>query len=88
MSENIIMPQLGETVAEGKIVSWFKKVGDAVAEGDRLFEVDLAGFELGRPIPRVDRLRGCGQQVLPGKAWNTAAPNRLVAFELPPFQWP
>ena len=40
MSENIIMPQLGETVAEGKIVSWFKKVGDAVAEGDRLFEVE------------------------------------------------
>ena len=31
MAENIIMPQLGETVAEGKIVSWFKKVGDAVA---------------------------------------------------------
>jgi len=40
MSENIIMPQLGETVAEGKIVSWFKKIGDAVVEGDRLFEVE------------------------------------------------
>lgn len=40
MAETIIMPQLGETVAEGKIVSWFKKVGDAVAVGDRLFEVE------------------------------------------------
>lgn len=40
MAENIIMPQLGETVAEGKIVSWFKTVGDAVAMGDRLFEVE------------------------------------------------
>ncbi len=34
------MPQLGETVAEGKILTWFKKIGDAVAPGDRLFEVE------------------------------------------------
>ena len=27
---DVTMPQLGETVAEGKIVSWFKKVGDVV----------------------------------------------------------
>lgn len=40
MGADIIMPQLGETVAEGKIVSWFKKVGDAVMAGDRLFEVE------------------------------------------------
>jgi pyruvate/2-oxoglutarate dehydrogenase complex dihydrolipoamide acyltransferase (E2) component len=40
MGANIIMPQLGETVAEGKIVSWFKKVGDTVKAGDRLFEVE------------------------------------------------
>jgi len=40
MSATIIMPQLGETVAEGKIIAWFKAVGDAVAVGDRLFEVE------------------------------------------------
>lgn len=40
MAGTIIMPQLGETVAEGKILSWFKKVGDKVAPGDRLFEVE------------------------------------------------
>jgi 2-oxoglutarate dehydrogenase E2 component (dihydrolipoamide succinyltransferase) len=34
------MPQLGETVAEGKIGTWFKSVGDAVAPGDNLFEVE------------------------------------------------
>ncbi len=37
---NILMPQLGETVAEGKITSWFKSVGDAVAPGDNLFEIE------------------------------------------------
>ena len=40
MSDTIIMPQLGETVAEGKILSWFKSVGDDVKVGDKLFEVE------------------------------------------------
>jgi pyruvate/2-oxoglutarate dehydrogenase complex dihydrolipoamide acyltransferase (E2) component len=40
MASTIIMPQLGETVAEGKILEWFKAVGDDVNIGDRLFEVE------------------------------------------------
>ena len=40
MSSEIVMPQLGETVAEGKILTWFKAVGDPVKPGDRLFEVE------------------------------------------------
>ena len=34
------MPQLGETVAEGKIVKWFKSAGDAVKPGENLFEIE------------------------------------------------
>jgi len=37
---NILMPQLGETVAEGKITKWFKSAGDAVRPGDNLFEIE------------------------------------------------
>ena len=37
---DLLMPQLGETVAEGKITKWFKKVGDAVAAGELLFEIE------------------------------------------------
>ena len=40
MTSTIIMPQLGETVAEGKILAWFKSVGDEIKEGDNLFEVE------------------------------------------------
>ena len=40
MGSTIIMPQLGETVAEGKILAWFKSVGDEIKEGDNLFEVE------------------------------------------------
>src|SRR5947199_10190512 len=37
---NVLMPQPGETVAEGKIVKWFKSAGDAVKPGDNLFEIE------------------------------------------------
>lgn len=37
---DVLMPQLGETVAEGKILAWFKSVGDEVREGDNIFEVE------------------------------------------------
>ncbi len=37
---DVLMPQLGETVAEGKIVKWFKQAGDKVAAGDNLFEIE------------------------------------------------
>jgi len=37
---DILMPQLGETVAEGKITKWFKAAGDAVKPGDNLFEIE------------------------------------------------
>ncbi len=36
----ILMPQLGETVTEGTISKWHKAVGDSVAAGDPLFEIE------------------------------------------------
>ena len=37
---DVLMPQLGETVAEGKITKWFKLAGEAVKPGDNLFEIE------------------------------------------------
>jgi pyruvate dehydrogenase E2 component (dihydrolipoamide acetyltransferase) len=37
---DVLMPQLGETVAEGKITKWYKSTGDAVKPGDNLFEIE------------------------------------------------
>src|SRR5438552_3497475 len=37
---DVLMPQLGETVAEGKITKWFKAAGEAVKPGDNLFEIE------------------------------------------------
>jgi pyruvate dehydrogenase E2 component (dihydrolipoamide acetyltransferase) len=37
---DVLMPQLGETVAEGKITKWFVVPGTAVKPGDNLFEIE------------------------------------------------
>ena len=37
---DLLMPQLGETVAEGKITKWFVSAGAAVKPGDNLFEIE------------------------------------------------
>lgn len=37
---DVLMPQLGETVTEGKISKWFKSAGDVVRPGDNLFEIE------------------------------------------------
>lgn len=37
---DVLMPQLGETVAEGKITKWFKTAGEQVKPGDNLFEIE------------------------------------------------
>jgi pyruvate dehydrogenase E2 component (dihydrolipoamide acetyltransferase) len=37
---DVLMPQLGETVSSGKIIGWFKKVGDRIMPGEDLFEIE------------------------------------------------
>src|ERR1700686_2278118 len=40
MSGEIVMPQLGLTMTEGKVLQWYKKVGDAFTVGEPLYEVE------------------------------------------------
>jgi pyruvate dehydrogenase E2 component (dihydrolipoamide acetyltransferase) len=52
---DVIMPQLGETVAEGIVTRWYKKVGDAVKADETLFDVetDKVSTEIPSPIGGV-----------------------------------
>lgn len=40
MAEVITMPRLSDTMTEGKVAKWHKKVGDAVNEGDVIAEIE------------------------------------------------
>src|SRR5258708_31568271 len=53
----VLMPQLGETVTEGKITVWFKSVGDTVAPGDNLFEIETDKVSMEVPATSAGILR-------------------------------
>lgn len=48
---DITLPQLGETVTEGTITRWFKKVGDTIAVDEPLFEVSTDKVDTEVPSP-------------------------------------
>ena len=51
MSIDVIMPQMGESIAEGTIVKWLKKVGDTVERDEPLFEISTDKVEAEIPSP-------------------------------------
>src|SRR5258706_8285066 len=48
---DVIMPQLGETVAEGVVTKWYKKVGDTVKADETLFDVETDKVSTEIPAP-------------------------------------
>lgn len=55
MATDVVMPQMGESVAEGTVVRWMKKVGDRVDRDEPLFEIstDKVDAEIPSPVAGV-----------------------------------
>ena len=51
MATDVIMPQMGESIAEGTIVRWIKKVGDNVDRDEPLFEISTDKVDAEIPSP-------------------------------------
>jgi 2-oxoglutarate dehydrogenase E2 component (dihydrolipoamide succinyltransferase) len=51
MATPVLMPQMGESIAEGTIVRWIKKVGDAVDRDEPLFEISTDKVDAEIPSP-------------------------------------
>ena len=51
MAKPVVMPQMGESVAEGTIVRWLKKVGDTVERDEPLFEISTDKVDAEIPSP-------------------------------------
>jgi pyruvate dehydrogenase E2 component (dihydrolipoamide acetyltransferase) len=60
---DVLMPQLGETVTEGKITKWFKQAGDAVKPGDNLFEIETDKTSMEVPSTTAGTLTDINFQV-------------------------
>src|SRR5258708_5516325 len=51
MPTNVVMPQMGESIAEGTIVRWIKKLGDNVDRDEPLFEISTDKVDAEIPAP-------------------------------------
>jgi len=51
MPTNVVMPQMGESIAEGTIVRWIKRVGDKVDRDEPLFEISTDKVDAEIPAP-------------------------------------
>lgn len=50
---DVIMPQLGETVAEGTVAAWHKSVGDTIAKDEILLDVETDKVSMEIPAPKA-----------------------------------
>jgi pyruvate dehydrogenase E2 component (dihydrolipoamide acetyltransferase) len=74
MATDVVMPQMGESVAEGTIVRWIKKVGDTVDRDEPLFEISTDKVDAEIPSPAA----GVVAQIRV-KEGETVAVNSVVA---------
>ena len=74
MSEEVKMPQMGESIAEGTIVKWLKHVGDTVKRDEPLFEISTDKVDAEIPSP----ISGVLSQIMV-KEGETVAVNTVVA---------
>ncbi|MEO8258573.1 MAG: 2-oxo acid dehydrogenase subunit E2 [Acidobacteriota bacterium] len=74
MPTDVVMPQMGESIAEGTIVRWIKKVGDQVARDEPLFEISTDKVDAEIPSPAAGILAE-----IRVKEGETVAVNSVVA---------
>ena len=74
MPTPVLMPQMGESIAEGTIVRWIKKVGDAVDRDEPLFEISTDKVDAEIPSPAAGVLTE-----IKVKEGETVAVNSVVA---------
>ena len=56
MPTDIVMPQMGESITEGTITKWLKKVGDKVERDEPLFEISTDKVDAEIPSPAAGTL--------------------------------
>ena len=68
---DVKVPQLSESVAEATLVTWHKKVGEAVTKDENLIDIETDKVVLERPSPAdgvlVEIIRGNGDTVVAGE---------------------
>jgi len=53
---DVIMPQMGESIAEGTVSKWLKKVGDSIKRDEPIFEISTDKVDAEIPSPSAGTL--------------------------------
>lgn len=77
MSTEIVMPQLGETVAEGTVGKWFKQEGDSIAVDELILEVETD--KVTTEVPAL--VAGTLSQILVGAGETVAVGTPLAVID-------
>src|SRR5258708_7428900 len=56
MATEVVMPQMGESIAEGTITKWLKQVGERVERDEPLFEISTDKVDAEIPAPAAGTL--------------------------------
>ncbi|HJU84282.1 MAG TPA: dihydrolipoamide acetyltransferase family protein [Holophagaceae bacterium] len=56
MAFDVVMPQMGESIAEATVLKWHKKVGDAIAKDETLYEISTDKVDAEIPAPSAGTL--------------------------------
>src|SRR5207237_8336805 len=56
MATEVVMPQMGESIAEGTITKWLKNIGDHVERDEPLFEISTDKVDAEIPSPAAGTL--------------------------------
>src|SRR5947209_3268159 len=56
MATDVVMPQMGESIAEGTVVKWLKKPGDKVERDEPLLEISTDKVDAEIPAPAAGTL--------------------------------
>ena len=57
MPTDVVMPQMGESITEGTLTKWLKKVGDTVQRDEPLFEISTDKVDAEIPSPAAGTLQ-------------------------------
>jgi len=57
MPTNVLMPQMGESIFEGTVTKWLKKVGEKVERDEPLFEISTDKVDAEIPAPTAGTLK-------------------------------
>src|SRR5205085_1280453 len=78
---DLVVPQLGESISEAVVAKWLKQVGDAVADGEPVAELETDKITAQLPSPVATKKSGNGESLDKDQLLKLTPSQRVTARE-------